>query len=83
MSTPKSLTILGATGSIGDSTLDLIRRNRDQWRIVALTAQCSAEKLAKLAIEFGAELAVVGDEKHLPELRAHLSGTNIETAGGA
>ncbi len=78
----RTLTILGATGSIGDSTLDLIRRNRDQWRIVALTAQCSAEKLAKLAIEFGAELAVVGDEKHLPELRAHLSGTNIETAGG-
>ena len=79
----RTLTILGATGSIGDSTLDLIRRNRDQWRVVALTAQCSAEKLAKLAIEFGAELAVVGDESCLPELRAHLSGTNIETGGGA
>jgi len=78
----RTLTILGATGSIGDSTLDLIRRNRDQWRIVALTAQCSAEKLAKLAIEFGAELAVVGDEKCLPELRAHLAGTKIEAAGG-
>ena len=78
----RTLTILGATGSIGDSTLDLIRRNRDQWRIVALTAQCSAEKLARLAIEFGAELAVVGDESCLPELRGYLSGTNIETAGG-
>jgi len=79
---PRSISILGATGSVGESTLDLIRRNRDQWRIVALTAQCSAEKLAKLAIEFGAELAVVGDESHLAELRGHLSSTNIETAGG-
>jgi len=82
LATPRSISILGATGSIGDSTLDLIRRNRDQWRIVALTAHCSAQKLAKLAIEFGAELAVVGDESCLPELRAHLSGTKIESAGG-
>ena len=79
---PRSISVLGATGSIGDSTLDLIRRNRADWRVVALTANCSAEKLAKLAIEFYAEIAVVSDESCLAELRQHLAGTDIETAGG-
>lgn len=79
----RSISILGATGSIGDSTLDLIRSQPGQWRVVALSANCSAEKLARLAVEFGAEVAVVGDEACLPELRQHLSGTGIEAAGGA
>tara|TARA_A100001391_G_scaffold173888_3_gene136135 strand:- start:21427 stop:22581 length:1155 start_codon:yes stop_codon:yes gene_type:complete len=78
----RTISILGATGSIGDSTLDLIRRNREHWQVVALSANCSAEKLAKLAIEFGAQVAVVSDESRLSELRQHLSGTNIEAAGG-
>ena len=79
----RSISLFGATGSIGDSTLDLIRRNREEWRVVALSAHCSAEKLAKLAIEFEAEIAVVSDEACLAELREHLSGTNIQAAGGA
>ena len=79
----RSISLLGATGSIGDSTLDLIRNDRGKWNVVALTANCSAKKLAKLAIEFGAELAVVGDEGCLSELRQYLSGTAIESAGGA
>ena len=79
----RSLTILGATGSIGASTLDLIRRSREQWRIVALTAKCQAGELAALAREFGAEIAVVADERCLPELRAALAGSGIEAAGGA
>ncbi len=78
----RSISLLGATGSIGDSTLDLIRNDRDNWNVVALSANCSAEKLARLAIEFDAEIAVVGDEGCLPELRQHLSGTSIEAAGG-
>jgi 1-deoxy-D-xylulose-5-phosphate reductoisomerase len=78
----RSITLLGATGSIGASTLDLVRRNRDDWQIEALTAQCSAGELAALAIEFGAKLAVVGDEACLPELRAALGGSGIEAAGG-
>lgn len=78
----RSISILGATGSIGDSTLDLIRRNRADWDVVALTAQCSAQKLAKLAREFDAKVAVVGDENCLPELREALAGTSIEAAGG-
>lgn len=79
----RSITILGATGSIGASTLDLIRLDRDAWDVKALTANCSARELAALAIEFGAELAVVGDESCLPELREALSGTKVKAAGGA
>ncbi|WP_234035568.1 1-deoxy-D-xylulose-5-phosphate reductoisomerase [Erythrobacter insulae] len=79
----RSITILGATGSIGASTLDLVRRNRDLWHVDTLTANCSAAELAKLAHEFDAKLAVVGDESCLSELRSALSGTDIETAGGA
>ena len=47
--TQRSISILGATGSIGASTLDLIRREKDKWRVVALTANSNAEELAKLA----------------------------------
>jgi 1-deoxy-D-xylulose-5-phosphate reductoisomerase len=78
----RSLTLLGATGSIGASTLDLVRRNRDAWQVEALTAHCSAAELAALAREFGAKLAVVSDEKCLPELREALAGSGIEAAGG-
>ena len=79
----RTISILGATGSIGASTLDLIRRGRDKWRVVALTANCQAAELAKLAREFGAGVAVVGDEACLPELREALAGSGIEAAGGA
>ena len=79
----RSITILGATGSIGASTLDLIRRERDKWRVVALTANCSAPELAKLAREFDAELAVVGDETCLAGLREDLAGSDTQAAGGA
>ncbi len=79
----RSITILGATGSVGASTLDLIRRNRAEWRVEALTANCQAEELATLAREFGATLAVVGDESCLALLRDALAGSGIEAAGGA
>jgi 1-deoxy-D-xylulose-5-phosphate reductoisomerase len=78
----RSLTLLGATGSIGASTLDLVRRNPDQWQVEALTANGSVAELAALAREFGAKLAVVGDEACLPDLRAALAGSGIEAAGG-
>lgn len=82
MRSMRTLTVLGATGSIGASTLDLIRRNRDDWRIVALTAHSNAEELARLAREFSADLAVVADEAQLPALREALSGSSVEAAGG-
>lgn len=78
----RSITILGATGSVGASTLDLVRRNRERWRVVALTAQSNVEELARLAREFGAEMAVIGDEAHFDALKAALSGSGIEAAAG-
>ena len=79
----RSISILGATGSIGASTLDLIRRERGKWRVVVLTANCQAAELAALAREFSAEIAVVADESCLADLRAALAGSGIEAAGGA
>ncbi|MEO1220765.1 MAG: 1-deoxy-D-xylulose-5-phosphate reductoisomerase [Pseudomonadota bacterium] len=77
----RTITVLGATGSIGASTLDLIRRNPNDWQVEALTANCSVRELAALAREFSAAIAVVGDESCLPELRAELAGSGIEAAG--
>ncbi|MFC0589024.1 1-deoxy-D-xylulose-5-phosphate reductoisomerase [Novosphingobium aquiterrae] len=79
----RSITILGATGSVGTSTLDLIGRERGNWRVEALTANCQAQDLARLAREHSAKLAVVADESCLPELRDALAGSGIEAAGGA
>ncbi|KQN36886.1 1-deoxy-D-xylulose 5-phosphate reductoisomerase [Sphingomonas sp. Leaf407] len=79
----KRVTILGATGSVGTSTLDLIERNPDDYAIEALTAHRDVAKLAAAARRVGARLAVVGDEGCLPALRDALAGSGIETAGGA
>jgi 1-deoxy-D-xylulose-5-phosphate reductoisomerase len=81
--TQRSISILGATGSIGASTLDLVRRHAADWRVVALTANCQALELARLAREFRAEVAVVADERCLPELREALAGTGIEALAGS
>ncbi|NBC38020.1 1-deoxy-D-xylulose-5-phosphate reductoisomerase [Novosphingobium sp. FSY-8] len=78
----RSISVLGATGSIGASTLDLIRRNRGAWRVVALTANGNAAALAALAREFDAEIAVCADPAALPALREALAGTAIEAAAG-
>ena len=78
----RTISVLGATGSIGASTLDLIRRDREQWRVVALTANGNAADLARLAREFSAEIAVVADESALPALRDALAGSGIAAAGG-
>ncbi len=83
MTTMRTISILGATGSIGASTLDLVRRNPADWRVAALTANGNVTELARLAIEFSAELAVVADEARLPDLREALAGTGIEASGGA
>ncbi len=79
----RSISILGATGSVGASTLDLIRSNRDAWKVKALTANSNVSALAAMALEFSADLAVVADESCLTELREALSGSDIEVACGA
>ena len=79
----KRITVLGATGSIGQSTLDLIRRRRDSYDVVALTAGRNVEQLARDAIEFGAELAVIDDDSQYGRLCDLLAGTGIATGSGA
>lgn len=78
----RSLSIFGATGSIGASTLDLVRRSRGAWRVVALTAHSNAAELARLALEFDAEVAVVADPAQLGALREALAGSRVEAAAG-
>ena len=77
----RNISILGATGSVGEQTLDLIRRNRSEWNVVALTANCSAKQLGALATEFDADIAVVGDEACLSDLRS-VTGPGVDTAAG-
>jgi len=79
----KTVTILGATGSVGTSTLDLIERAPGDFRVKALTANCDVERLAAAAIRTKAALAVVAEESCLPALQSALAGTGIDTAGGA
>ncbi|WP_338548039.1 1-deoxy-D-xylulose-5-phosphate reductoisomerase [Roseovarius phycicola] len=78
----KRVSVLGATGSIGQNTLDLIRRDRDAFEVVALTAGRNVDQLARDAREFCADLAVIGDETQLDALRDALAGTRTKVAAG-
>src|ERR1700677_2530409 len=79
---PRTVTLLGATGSIGSSTADLLRRDADGYRVEAVTAHREASALARLARELGARFAAVADPAAYGELKAALSGSNIEAAAG-
>ncbi len=84
----RRLTILGSTGSIGLSTLDVVAHARakygsDAMPLEALTARDKVETLAAQAREFRPRIAVIGNPALLPRLQAELSGTGIETAAGA
>jgi len=78
----QTLTILGATGSIGTSTLDVVSRHPDAFEIVALTAQTNVEQLAQSAVRHKARIAVIGDETLYEPLKQRLAGTGIEAAAG-
>ena len=78
----RRVALLGATGSIGQSTLDLVERDRDRFEVVAVTAATRVEELADAARRTGAKLAVVSDESRLDELRALLAGTDCRVAAG-
>src|SRR6187431_1421102 len=78
----RSVTVLGATGSIGDSTMDLLRGARDRYQVEALTANSNVEALAKLAKEFGARFAAIADPARLAELKDALAGTRTECGAG-
>jgi 1-deoxy-D-xylulose-5-phosphate reductoisomerase len=78
----RRVTVLGATGSIGKSTLDLIGRSPENYEIVALTASTNAAQLAEMAIRHGARRAVLASEAHYSELKERLAGTGIDAAAG-
>lgn len=80
---PRGITVLGATGSVGASTLDLIKRAPGDWRVQALTANSDVAGLASAARAVGAELAVVADETAYAALKEALAGSGIEVAAGA
>lgn len=78
----RSVTILGATGSIGASTTDLIRRNRGRFRVEAVTAARNAAALAQLARELNAGFAAVADPACYDELKSALAGSGIAVGAG-
>lgn len=83
MSAARAVTILGSTGSVGRSTLDLIERQPDAFRVAALTANSDVPALAEQAKRLRPEVAVVADEAAYPALKDALAGTGIEPAAGA
>src|SRR5438876_4030878 len=78
----RSVTLLGATGSIGASTVDLIKRERARYRIEAVTANKSAARLASLARDLGARFAAIGEAGAYGELKDALFGTGIGAGAG-
>jgi 1-deoxy-D-xylulose-5-phosphate reductoisomerase len=79
----RRVTILGSTGSVGQSTVDLLLRNPDGFEVEALTANRNPGILAEQARALRARFAAIADPAHYPELRQALAGTGIETACGA
>jgi 1-deoxy-D-xylulose-5-phosphate reductoisomerase len=78
----RSITVLGATGSIGDSTMDLLRGAPGRYRVEALTGNSNVQGLAKLAREFQPRFVAVADPARLNELREALAGTGIACGAG-
>ncbi len=78
----RSISIFGATGSIGQSTIDLIKRDRNSYNVVALTGGQNIEQLANDAIDLKADLAVTSDESLLSSLQETLAGSGIAVAAG-
>jgi 1-deoxy-D-xylulose-5-phosphate reductoisomerase len=84
VSSPRSVTVLGSTGSVGRSTLSLLSAARPgEFAVEALVAGKDAKTLAAQARAHGARLAVVADERAYAVLKEELAGTGIEVAAGA
>ncbi|ABE40079.1 1-deoxy-D-xylulose-5-phosphate reductoisomerase [Rhodopseudomonas palustris] len=78
----RTISVLGATGSIGDSTMDLLRAAPEKYRVESLTGNANVAGLAKLAKEFSAKFVAVADPARLGELRAALADTEIACGAG-
>jgi 1-deoxy-D-xylulose-5-phosphate reductoisomerase len=80
---PRTITVLGSTGSVGASTLDLLEQAEAEVEVVALTGGRNVEKLAEQAKRWKPRLVVIEDESLLPELRERLNGSNVGAAAGS
>ena len=83
LSLPRKVSVLGSTGSIGVSTLDLFDKAKVEVEVTALAAGRNVERLAEQARRWRPQLAVIEDESKLPELRERLAGSGVETAAGS
>ena len=79
---PRSVTILGSTGSVGCSTLDLLSRAPDSYAVEALTAHSNVAQLAEQARQLRPKLAVIADDRHYLDLKKALDGSGVEAAAG-
>ncbi len=84
MNAPRKISILGSTGSIGVSTLDVVEQlgGRETFEIAALTGNANIDLLAKQARKFGARLAVTASDRHYKALKEALAGAGIKVAAG-
>ena len=80
-SAPRSVTILGSTGSVGCSTIDLIERNPDDYIVEALTARRNVDLLIEQAKKLNPRYVAIGDEEHYHTAKVGLSGRGIEVRG--
>ncbi|WP_033069792.1 1-deoxy-D-xylulose-5-phosphate reductoisomerase [Thalassospira australica] len=78
----KSVSVFGVTGSIGASTVDILKAHADKYSVEAVTAHRNVHALAKVARELGAKCAVIGDPTCFEDLRDALEGSNIEASAG-
>ncbi|MBI1180598.1 MAG: 1-deoxy-D-xylulose-5-phosphate reductoisomerase [Alphaproteobacteria bacterium] len=79
---PRTLTLLGSTGSIGCSTLDLVARNPGAYEVIALTAMSNVALLAEQARRFRPRMVAIGDAARYQELKDALAGTNVAVLAG-
>ena len=79
----KRLCILGATGSIGVNTLDVVRQHPEQFDVVALSAGANVDRLYQQCVEFKPQMVVVLDPLHAQQLRTRLEGLAVEVLSGA
>ncbi|MGC6471764.1 MAG: 1-deoxy-D-xylulose-5-phosphate reductoisomerase [Parvibaculales bacterium] len=82
MTERQTITVLGATGSIGDSTLDILAQHSDRYELVAATAMNNVEKLVNIARTFRPKFVAIGNEAHYSKLKAELADTAIEVGAG-
>lgn len=79
---PRRVTVLGATGSVGRNTVDLLARNRERFEVVALTANSNVGLLAEQSRLLEPQVAIIGDTNKLGDLQDALQGTAVETMAG-